>query len=189
MKTHISLLLVLVLTTGLSFKSTGQGPVDPARPGSGIFGFGFGPGIPYFGGGGFGPAILLHYDQSIWKAGPGSVSLGGQIGTSFYLNDFAHHNINYAERWTNLGFVFRAAYHCGWKVRGLDTYAGFGAGTLFSFYHNTEYGSGYQDTKVGFLPTCFIGGSYFFNRTVGMNAEFGYTVAFASIGMDFRIGR
>jgi len=51
--------------------------VDPAGKGSGILGFGFGPGTPFCGGSGFGPAMYVHYDHSIWQAGPGTISLGG----------------------------------------------------------------------------------------------------------------
>jgi len=34
--------------------------------------------LPFTEASGFGPAILVHYDHSIWKARPGTISLGGQ---------------------------------------------------------------------------------------------------------------
>ncbi len=190
MKNLTIILTLLMITAGIAVQPvSGQGPVNPAGAGTGILGFGFGPGIPYFGGSGFGPAILVHYDQSIWQAGPGSVSLGGQMGVSFFSTDFSHKGIPYTNRWTNFGIVFRSAYHYGWKVPGLDTYAGFGAGTLVNTYRNNEFGTSINDSQVGFLPTCFIGGTYFFNKVIGMNAEFGYNFAIASIGLDFRFPR
>jgi hypothetical protein len=164
-----------------------NGPEDPAGKGNGILGFGFGPGVPYYGGGGFGPAILVHYDHSIWQAGPGTISLGGQIGTSFFWQDYNHSGNDYGYSWVNMGFVFRGAYHYGWKVPGLDTYAGFGAGTWFSMFNDDGWDSGKKSTQVGFLPTAFFGGSYFFNDMVGLNAEFGYNFAYASIGLNFRL--
>jgi hypothetical protein len=190
MKNKIAVILFLALMVGLSIPSfSGKGSVDPAGPGSGILGFGFGPGIPYYGGSGFGPAILVHYDHSIWKAGPGTISLGGQIGTSFFWHNYSHENAHYKYSWTNLGFVFRGAYHYGWKVPGLDTYGGFGAGTWFSMYNDDGYDSGKKHSQVGFLPTVFFGGSYFFNDAIGFNTEFGYNFAYATIGLNFRISK
>jgi hypothetical protein len=190
MKNIKTVILVMVIITGFSIQSySGNGPVDPAGKGNGILGFGFGPGIPFYGGSGFGPAMLVHYDHSIWQAGPGTISLGGQIGTSFFWHNYSHKNVQYKYSWTNMGFVFRGAYHYGWKVPGLDTYAGFGAGTLISMYNDDGYDSGKKPTHAGFLPTCFFGGSYFFNDLVGVNAELGYNFSFASIGLNFRISK
>jgi hypothetical protein len=191
MKNSIKIILIMILMTGFTASSIGgNGLVDPAGKGNGVFGFGFGPGIPFYGGSGFGPAILVHYDHSIWRAGPGSISLGGQIGTSFFWHDYRHENDNYKYSWTNLGFVFRGAYHYGFDVPGLDAYAGFGAGTLVSMYNDGGYhDSGRNPSHVGFLPTFFMGGSYFFNDVVGLNTEFGYNFAYISIGLNFRLSK
>jgi hypothetical protein len=188
MKTKLTIILLFALFIGYSDLSFGgNGPVDPADKGSGILGFGIGPGIPYYGGHGFGPAILVHYDHSIWRVGPGSISLGGQVGVSFFWHDITIQNNHYKRRWTNLGFAFRGAYHYGWKVAGLDTYAGFGAGPRFSMYNNGGYYETTKSSQVGFLPTIFFGGSYFFNPLIGLNAEFGYNFAYAAIGLNFRL--
>jgi hypothetical protein len=190
MRNKIKVILFLAFMAGFSAPSfSGNGPVDPAGPGSGILGFGFGPGIPFYGGSGFGPAIIVHYDHSIWQAGPGAISLGGQIGTSFFWHNYSHHDVNYKYTWVNMGFVFRGAYHYGWKVPGLDTYAGFGAGTWFSIYNDNGYDSGKKSTQVGFLPTAFFGGSYFFNEAIGVNSEFGYNFAYVTIGLNFRLSK
>jgi hypothetical protein len=190
MKYCKTIILFIAFMAGFSGRSfSGNGHVDPAGQGNGILGFGFGPGIPYYGGSGFGPAILVHYDYSIWKAGPGVVSLGGQIGTSFFWHNYSHEGNKYKYSWTNMGFVFRGAYHYGWKVPGLDTYAGFGAGTWFSIYNDDAHNTGKKSTHVGFLPTAFFGGSYFFNDAIGLNTEFGYNFAYASIGLSFRISK
>lgn len=170
MKKLANILCILIfLTGGASPSFSANGPKDPAGKGSGIIGFGFGPGIQFHGHG-FGPAILFHYDHSIWKAGPGAISLGGQVGTSFFGD------------WMNMGVVFRGAYHYGWKVPGLDTYAGYGMGTRFGFKSN-------NDPHVDFLPTAFLGGSYFFNDVFGLNTEMGYNFAYISIGLNFRIAK
>jgi hypothetical protein len=190
MKKLIAAVLITICITGFSVPAFSEnGPVDPAGKGSGILGFGFGPGIPFYGGSGFGPAMIVHYDHSIWQAGPGTISLGGQIGTSFFWHDYTHHDNHYKYSWTNLGFVFRGAYHYGWKVPGLDTYAGFGAGTLFSMYNDDGYDSGRKSSNVSYLPTAFLGVSYFFNDRVGLNSEFGYNFAYITIGLNFKITR
>lgn len=179
--------MLMVFCTAFSLPSySSKGPVDPAGPGNGILGFGFGPGVGWYGASGFGPAILAHYDHSIWKVGPGTISLGGQVGTSFYW--YKHLTYNYS--WINMGVVFRAAYHYGWKVPGLDTYAGFGAGTQFSMFDNDgDPDPGRDDFRIGFLPTGFVGASYFFTDVIGVNAEFGHNFAYASIGLNFRLGK
>lgn len=165
----------------------GNGPNNPAGKGKGIIGFGFGPGIGFYGGSGFGPAVVVYYDHSIWKAGPGTISLGGQVGTSFFWDSYSHKDVKYDQAWTNLGFVARGAYHYGWEVPGLDTYAGFGLGTRVSFYSDDGGFIGKKASSIGFLPTAFFGGSWFFNDLLGVNAEFGYDFAFASVGLNFRI--
>jgi len=184
------IIFTVIYSTILTFSTiAANGPTDPAGAGKGILGFGFGPGIGYNGETGFGPAILVHYDHSIWEAGPGVISLGGQIGTSFFGEDFSHEGYDYKYSWVNMGFVFRGAYHYGWKVPGLDTYAGFGMGTWFSLFNEDGFDSNKKSSQVGFLPTAFFGGSYFFNDVIGVNTEFGYNFAFASIGLNFRIVR
>ncbi|MFZ4520936.1 MAG: hypothetical protein ACOYNC_04490 [Bacteroidales bacterium] len=187
---NLKIAILLVLMAGFSVQGfSGNGPLDPAGKGNGILGFGFGPAIPFYGSNGSGPAFIIRYDHGIWRAGPGTISLGGQIGTSFFWHHYWHKDVQYTEHWTNLGFVFRAAYHYGWKVPGLDTYAGFGGGTVFSMYNDGGY---YPETKpshVGYLPSVFFGGTYFFSPVVGINAEFGYNFAYAAIGLNFRINK
>lgn len=70
---------------------------------------------------------------------------------------------------------------------GLDTYAGFGAGTLFSMYNDDGYDSGRKSSNVSYLPTAFLGVSYFFSDRVGLNSEFGYNFAYITIGLNFKI--
>ena len=190
MKEPGNILFLLLLSGFISVSGyCGNGPKDPAGKGKGILGFGFGPGIEFYGGTGFGPAVLVHYDHSIWKAGPGTISLGGQIGTSWFWDNYDHKGVNYKEAWTNLGFVARGAYHYGWDVPGLDTYAGFGFGTRISLYTDDGNFTGKKASNIGFLPTAFFGGSWFFNDLLGVNAEFGYNFSFASAGLNFRIVR
>lgn len=179
-KVRVILFAALIVFSSVSLFAQ-DGPKDPSGPGNGILGVGIGPGMGYYGGG-VGPAFVVHYDHGIWQVGPGTISLGGQFGTSFAWNSGN-------EFWTNTGFVGRAAYHYGWDVPGLDTYAGFGAGTVINFYSTDNVNSNKSTTHVGFLPTFFFGGSYYFNDIVGLNAEMGYNFTFFSFGVNFRIIR
>ena len=181
------MVVVCALLLGNSAMS-GNKPDAPAGPGNGILGFGIGPGVGYYGSSGFGPAILVHYDHSIWQAGPGTISLGGQIGASFFNHTY-YYGSDYKYSWTNFGFDFRGAYHYGWDVPGLDTYGGFGIGACITSFSDGGWDSGKSSTHVGPLPTFFLGGSYFFNDVVGVNAETGYNFSFFSVGMNFRIIR
>ena len=188
MKNLIISIFFLTLITGFTVPSYSQTRTgDPGGLHSGVFRFGFGPGIPFYGSSGFGPAVLWSYDHNLWQAGPGTISLGGQIGTSFFSNYYTNESKQYAYKWVNLGFVFRGAYHYGWRVPGLDTYGGFGTGMVYTIFNNDGYDSGKKQGHVDFLPTAFLGVSYFFNNMVGINAEWGYDFAYASIGLSFRL--
>lgn len=179
---------LILMTSMYTVAQKGPKPVDPMGKGNGVLGFVMGAGVPYYGVGGFGPAFIAKYDHSIWQAGPGTVSLGGMIGTSYFWDTYNNPSYNYDETCVNMGIVFRAAYHYGWNVPGLDTYAGFGAGTRFSFYSDDwDDDNGKSSTNVGFLPTVFFGTSYFFNDLVGVNGEVGHNFTYAHIGVVLKI--
>ena len=185
-----SFLLSLALAGIFSVSAfSANGPDDPAGRGNGILGVSIGPGVPFYGGNGFGPAFVIHYDHGIWQAGPGTISLGGFFGTSLFWDTYSAPGIDYNQSWTNLGFNGRAAYHYGWKVPGLDTYAGFGIGARISIYNNEGWSNGKSSSSVGALPTFFFGSSYFFNEIFGVNGEMGYNFTYAQIGVNFRIIR
>jgi hypothetical protein len=160
-------------------------PVDPMSQGSWILGVGVGPGTHVFGNGyGFGPGFKVFFERGIWQLGPGVLSLGGDIGFSFFSDRFLDEG---RENWLNFMFGARGAYHYGWNVAGLDTYGGIPLGIGFSVYsHNKTAGyRGYQGIfpYVGF----FLGTSYFFNNQFGINGEVGYNVTYANLGVIFKL--
>ena len=188
MKTIIAFIILITLTALPATNAYSGNPGDdPAAKGSAIFRFGFGAGIPFYGSSGFGPAAIYNYDQNAWQAGPGTISLGGQIGSSFFHRDFAFEGHQYISKWSNVSVVFRSAWHYGWNVPGLDTYAGLGAGAMVTMYNNDGYDSGKKATHYVFLPVAFAGVSYFFNHVVGVNAECGYNFTYVSAGLTFRL--
>jgi hypothetical protein len=160
-------------------------PVDPMSEGSWVIAAGVGPGTHVFGNGfGFGPGFKVFFENGTWQLGPGVLSLGGEVGFSFFSYHFGN---AYHESWVNYMFGARSAYHYGWKVPGLDTYGGIPLGLGFSAHSYDNY-PGYK----GYSPVfpylgLFVGASYFFNDHIGLNGEFGYNVTYANIGVIFKL--
>ena len=165
----------------LSFNSLAQtGKPDPeaimAR-GSILFNAGAGPGISH---------ERCHYDfiygikgaleYGVWRAGPGVITLGGEIGSS--NGDLSH----------NFFLAARSAWHYGWHVRGLDTYAGFSLGARY--YINLDdiyYMDGSHQNQVFPAAGGFVGASYFLNRHFGFNVEAGYDISIIQAGIIFKL--
>jgi len=171
----------LTITSGFSQKSA---PLTPMDQGSWVFSGGVGPATTVFGNGyGFGTGLKFFCENGTFKLGPGVLTLGGEIGLSFFSRNF----LGYKESWNNIMFGARSAYHYGWNIPGLDTYGGIPLGVGFSIYShaNKSIYSGYQP----FYPYLglFLGTSYFFNKLIGVNGEVGYNVTYANIGVIFRL--
>jgi hypothetical protein len=182
-----------------------KGPTDPMSVDSWTINFGLGAGIHYYSGyaTGFGPGIQFAFEKGMWQLGPGVLTLGGEMGFSYftytgYYGGYHHGGVYYPDfsykyTWLNFIMACRSAYHYGWKVPGLDTYGGLAMGFRFvSFtssyadYYNGYYGT-YEPAAFNFFPGFFVGGSYFFNHAIGVNAELGFNVNYAQIGMIFKL--
>ena len=158
----------------------------PFRKGSVTVNLGVGIGNDYKGdykyynsGNGFGTKSSLEF--GLWQAGPGVVSLGAEVGGSFSsggrYNDFRSRTIIVAGR---------SAWHYGWKVKGLDTYAGLAPGLGFHHYqykNDIDYAS---NTVIPVLGV-FAGASYFVSPKFGFNAEAGYDITNFQIGLVFKL--
>jgi hypothetical protein len=179
------LCISICLMTGIPAFTQRVAPTNPMSQGSWILGVGIGPGIPVFGNGyGFGPGFKVYFENGTWQLGPGVLSLGGDVGFSFFSESFLDGG---RETWLNFMFGARSAYHYGWDVPGLDTYGGIPLGIGFSAYSHNNI-EGYRGAQnifpyVGF----FLGASYFFNHQVGLNGEVGYNVTYANIGVIFKL--
>ena len=155
--------------------------------------FGFGPGIKYYSGytTGFGPALSLSFEKGMWQLGPGVLTLGAELGFSYFSSSYKYNDfIGYSYSWISLVTAARAAYHYGWKVRGLDTYGGLATGLRFLIFHSTYYNgyaTDYSPGAVNFFPGIFAGVSYFFNKSLGINAEVGYNNTYLQVGMIFKL--
>ena len=167
----------------------GGAPVQPMKLDTWLLNFGIGPATQFWGNGyGFGPALKVAAEKGMWQVGPGVFTLGGEFSMSYFGHTYFQ---GFKESWVNLIFAARSAYHYGWDVPGLDTYAGVPLGIGFSFYHDNynlkavHYNHGYHAVYPYF--GLILGGSYFFNANLGVNAEVGYNSTFANVGMVFKI--
>ncbi len=181
---------LLIAFTNKEASAQRRAPVDPVSQGDWILNFGIGPGNHYFGNGfGFGPGFDVAFEGALWQVGPGVFTIGGEIGFSYFAYNYANVlDVKYRERWVNFMIGARSAYHYGFGVRGLDCYAGMPLGIGFSSYTYDAY----NDEWHGYNPVfpyvgLFVGTSYWFSPSVGINGELGYNVTYAQIGMVFKL--
>ena len=175
--------MVLSLGAGISSKAQKGSLVTPFRQGSVTANLGVGIGNNYRDArDAFGTKAALEF--GIWKAGPGVISLGAEIGATFssksnYIdrNDFRSRAVIVAGR---------SAWHYGWQVKGLDTYGGVSAGAAFRHYDYNK-GTHYEDNDVIPVFGGFVGASYFFTPGFGVNVEAGYDITSLQAGVIFKL--
>ena len=158
------------------------GNIDPVRKGSVTSNLGFGTGNDYKGdyyNSGFG--IKIAAEWGLWRAGPGVITLGGEIGGSFSSGG---HYYNYTSRTEVV--AARSAWHNGWEVQGLDTYGGFSGG--FGLHH-FEYDNtiGHDGTQAVPVFGVFAGVSYFIAPKFGFNVEARYDITKIQAGIIFKL--
>jgi hypothetical protein len=169
--------------------------VTPFQKGTVTANLGVGFGTDYKGdyrsynsGSGLGTKAALEF--GIWQAGPGVVSLGAEIGGTFSGSRSGPNN-DFKAR--TLVIAGRSAWHYGWKVGGLDTYAGVSAGAGFHHYNFTNTSNnGNTVNKVNsddVIPVfgAFVGASYFFTPNFGVNIEGGYDITALQAGVVFKL--
>lgn len=172
-----------VRTTVAHTRKTTDGPVSPVSVGSVTLNLGIGVGSEYRGDYYRTPlGMKAAVEWGLWHAGPGTITLGAETGASF-SNGGPHYD-NY--RASTIVAGMRSAWHYGWKVRGLDTYAGLSAGIGFkrTRYRNQDQ---YDYTDVIPTPGIFAGASYFVSPRFGFNAEAGYDITNLQLGIIFKL--
>jgi hypothetical protein len=120
----------------------------------------------------------------MFDMGPGVITLGGEFTMSFFSWDYGYGG---RESWTNFFFAGRGAFHYGWDVEGLDTYAGIPVGIGFSGYAADGAPGSHGHQSVFPYIGIFIGANYFFNRNWGINGELGYNATVSNIGVIYKI--
>jgi len=188
MRKEIIIVAIMVMTMIAYPKDTfsqKNAPNDPMSLKGWTLTFAGGPATHYWGNGaGFGPATKIIFETGMWKLGPGILTLGGEVTMSYFGHTYYE---GYKESWANFIFGARSAYHYSWGVKGLDTYGGIPLGIGFSVYNQGDY-PGYKGYH-GVYPYFgfFFGTSYFFNKVVGINGEFGYSSTYANLGLILKL--
>ena len=181
---------VLFLLLGFQVSAQKSVPRDPMNVNTWLINFGIGPGINYYSGysAGFGPGFQVSFEKGMWQLGPGVLTLGAEVGTSYFSYKYFGY---YRYSWLSFITAARCAYHYGWKVKGLDTYGGVSTGLRFLIssrkYYDNYGDKGYNPGAVSFFFGTFVGASYFFNNVLGVNGEFGYNINYAQIGLVFKL--
>jgi hypothetical protein len=187
---RIACLVLCIGSATASFAQHGRanGPTTPVEVGSVIVNGGIGIGSGYEGDYYNSPfGIKGAVEWGLWQAGPGVITLGGEVGGSFsnggYNGPYGYNYDNYHS--STVVFAARAAWHYGWQVPGLDTYGGVSAG--LGFHHYSYDNPNYSHSKVIPVPGIFVGASYFVTPTFGFNAEAGHDITDIQFGVVFKL--
>ncbi|MBL0183195.1 MAG: hypothetical protein IPP96_13200 [Chitinophagaceae bacterium] len=159
-----------------------RGIVSPVEKGSITFNAGVGTGTEYksdYYNSALGTKASI--EAGLWNAGPGVITLGVEAGTSFSNGGYYD---NY--KTSTLIVAGRSAWHHGWNVRNLDTYAGLSAGVGFHQYRYNKNGEVKQNEVIPVFGG-FVGASYFITPRFGVNIEAGYDITQIQGGIIFKL--
>jgi len=163
-----------IMEVGTTTVNIGVGVGRSSYGSYGVYGSGY-----YGYGTGFGTKAAV--ERGMWELGPGVLTLGAEVGAAFS-------NASYNSYKSNIIIVAaRSAYHFGWNVDNLDTYAGVSLGPGFRSYNYVNNTA--KDTKhdVIVAPGIFVGGSYYFSPNIGVNVEAGYDITVIQGGIVFKL--
>ena len=123
-------------------------------------------------------------ERGMRKLGPGILSLGIETGKAFSIS-------NYGGLKSNIVIAsLRSSYHLDLKVNRLDTYAGISYGHVFrSFEYHNDVAPEKKATRHVTVPSTgvYIGGTYYFSQSIGVNVEAGYDITLVQGGIIFKL--
>ena len=172
-KQNILSAILFGMAISFSIISNAQSPVSPVEKGSVIFNAGVGVGNEYnsnYYNNAVGTKAAI--EVGLWQAGPGVITLGAEVGGTFSNGGPARFDNYKAHTFVVAG---RSAWHHGWNIKGLDTYAGLSAGAGFNQFSYNDGGTIKQNEVVPVFGA-FVGASYFVTPTFGFNIEAGYDI-------------
>jgi len=186
---NIALKICFIVFDLLVFVSSSALADGPVVKGSNVLGVGFGPAGTYFGYGGFSPGIKVNFESGLWKAGPGTITLGGTFGFSYQRYHYGYlWGSAYNYSWTHFVLAARSAWHHNWGADNLDTYGGASVGVRFVIFNDdgdptpNDYNTVYPHFGG------FVGAAYYFKPNIGAFAEVGYDVNYLTVGLNFKFG-
>lgn len=174
--------LILATLFSLGILSAATSTAQSFEKGSVTFSAGVGVGAEYnsnYYNSAFGTKAVL--EAGMWNAGPGVVSLGVEVGGTFSSGGTLN---NYKARTIVVGG--RSAWHHGWNVKGLDTYAGLSAGAGFNQYRY-ETNEVVRQNEVIPVFGAFVGASYYITPSFGVNIEAGRDITQVQAGIIFKL--
>jgi len=179
-----STLLLVASTATFAQSERSLGLKNEVRVGTTVVNTGVGMGAKYgnvYHNFGYGTKSAIEF--GLWQAGPGVFTLGGALGGSFSLGGYED---DYKARMFLA--TTRGAWHCGWNVPGLDTYAGWSAGVGFrgKEYSISNSHTHYSHNDIVPAIGSFLGASYFVSRNFGFNVEMGYDITNIQVGIICR---
>lgn len=185
-------LSILVLVAGILFSvnelqaQTRPVKANPFRKGSVTVNLGVGFGSYYSddfrSSSSIGTKAALEF--GIWKAGPGVISLGPQAGVTLANKTNNRNRDDFRSQ--AIIIAGRSAWHYGWNVAGLDTYAGASAG-IRHYHYSYKNGNDFSDDELSPVLGAFAGVSYFFTERFGVNAEAGFDITSLQAGVIFKL--
>lgn len=137
-------------------------------------------GSSYYGYGN-GLGLKAAVERGMWQLGPGVLSLGAELGGSFTSARLSGYKSNIVVA------AVRSAYHFGWGVDNLDTYAGLSVGPGFRSYNYYDGVDIKTKHDVVVTPGAFVGGTYYFSPNIGVNVEAGYDITLIQGGIIFKL--
>lgn len=123
--------------------------------------------------------------------GIGRIGVGGIIGQSFYNEVYSDGVVENSFHNSRTALIARALYHFDLNVKGLDLYAGVGAGGYINNQKSTvtlPNGtiSKSKTNSVTFGHYIFGGVRYFFTNSFGVYGEFGHGLNVVNGGFVFK---
>jgi hypothetical protein len=168
--------------SAIASAQSGTASINPVEKGTVTFSAGVGIGNEYnsnYYNSALGTKAVI--EAGLWQAGPGIITLGGEAGGSFSSGGKLD---NYKAR--TFIIAGRSAWHHGWNVRGLDTYAGLSAGIGFNQFRYNQDGVIKQNETIPVFGG-FVGASYFITPGFGFNVEAGYDITQVQAGIILKI--
>ncbi|MFO7656194.1 MAG: hypothetical protein R6W78_03940 [Bacteroidales bacterium] len=133
------------------------------------------------------PPISLSLDYGIKDdIGPGVIGIGGYFGFGVSKDRLYIHD--YGWRFMDIMVGARGTYHIEF-IDKLDTYAGIIVGLRFR--NSGPYGTWPLEPKsyTDLFPNggFFIGGKYYFQDNIAVFGELGYSIAYLTLGVTFKL--
>ncbi len=198
------LLFILIAASTMAFQNTSQAQ-DAFGKGTTVLNLGVGLGgyVQYWGVGySSTPYLNASLDIGVYQFPDVkglSIGLGGYLGykgiSYSYVdtwrdkNGVWHYNEPIKSTWSYFSIGFRPTLHYAFSSVNAEIYAGLPFGYVFVShkYSNPDYGYYYSASYPSYVGYgFFVGGRYFFSKSIGAYLETGYGISYFNLGLSFK---